>query len=284
MAVISVTSELNVIEKYRELVEESLGGDSVYIRTKETLQELFDKGTLKDDEKSAVITTVLSNLNTSIVTTSMQTALEWAAREKDLALKKLELAKSLDILDQELELKTAQADKMAVDGLNAQAEALRMFGQATVVDGKVVSLADEGKVWEDMQLVIQNTENAKATEKVIKAQEQENLATAHKIVADTYVNYGKYTYTIGTSGITSINDGTGTYKTLSYYQAAIAKEQAKGYAYNAWANAATGVASTVGVAITSELPIFDPGEIGETLVNNLIDSTNNLKNITAPVL
>lgn len=42
--VISVSTSLYVIDRYRELVEALLDGDSIYIRAKETLEEMY-KGT-----------------------------------------------------------------------------------------------------------------------------------------------------------------------------------------------------------------------------------------------
>lgn len=284
MATIAETNELDVISKYRELVQESLGGESVYIRMKETLEDLMNNGSLTEAEKGDLISQTLVSMNNSLVSTSMSIALEWSAKEKDIALKKLELSKQLDILDQEILLKTAQVNGTNADKIRTQAETRRMFGIPTVVDGELTALTDTGKVYADIQLTDQQTANALATNAVIQAQEQENLATAHKIVADTYVNFGRYTYTMDSTGLTSITDNTGAYKTLSYYQGAIAKEQAKGYTYNAWANAASGVSSTVGVALTSGEPIFGTGQIGETLVTNLVTATDNLKNITAPTL
>lgn len=41
---ILVSSDLEVVAKYKELVASSLDGDSVYMRTKETLQDLFKLG------------------------------------------------------------------------------------------------------------------------------------------------------------------------------------------------------------------------------------------------
>jgi len=279
---ISITSELDVLNKYQQLIDQSLGGSSIYIRTKETIQALFDNGDIKDDDKAAVISQVLSALNTSLVNTSMTTALQWASGEKDIALKKLELEKTLDILDKELALKAAQADKMVSDDLLAQASNLRQNGAATVIDGKVVALSDEGKVWTDMQLIEQNTENAIAEESLITAKETEVNAGIHKIVADTYVNYGVYSgYNITNTGVTGITDITPVgYDTLSDLQAVIAKEQAKGYAYNAWSNAASGLGSTIGVALTSETDIFT-GD-GEGLLASWKTTVDNLRDVTAP--
>jgi hypothetical protein len=39
---ITVTNELDVLSKYEALVKESLGSESVYVRTKETLQKCIN--------------------------------------------------------------------------------------------------------------------------------------------------------------------------------------------------------------------------------------------------
>ena len=41
--IISVNTSLDVIDRYRELVEASLDGDSIYIRAKETLSQYTQK-------------------------------------------------------------------------------------------------------------------------------------------------------------------------------------------------------------------------------------------------
>ena len=283
MAVITVTTDLDVLEKYNELVTQSLAGESTYIRTKETMEDLFKDGTMTSADKAAVISSVLGSLNTSVMSTSMQTALEWAKTEKELALKKLEMEKTLDILDKELDLKEAQADKVESDDLLAQASNLRQNGSATVVNGKVVALSDAGKIWTDMQLVEQNTENAEVEEGLLEAKVDETNAGIHKIVADTYVNYGAFNgYNITGTGITGISDITPvSYRTLSDLQAIIAEEQAKGYAYNAWSNAASGLGSTIGVALTTETDIFGTGTYPQ-LLTDWRQAITNLNNVQLP--
>ena len=72
----------------------------------------------------------------------------------------------------------------------------------------------------------------------------------------------------------------GALVTLSDTQQEIATEQAKGYAYNAWANALTGSASMLGTAIAAEYAEFGPGSTGEALLNTVLATATNLKNAT----
>lgn len=278
MATISITSDLDVIEKYKELVHSSMDGDSIYIRTKETVQALFNSGDIKNGERAEVIAQVVSSLNTSLVNTSMNTALQWASQEKEIALRKLELERQLDILDNE-KLKTEnEADRIKNDNLVQQADSLRQNGAMTVVDGKVKALDDTGVQYENILLTREKVDSENKAQILSDAKLNETNAGIHKIVADTYVNYGMYNgYAITDSGITGVFDNTPVgYTTLSDAQLEIAKEQAKGYAWNAWSNAATGLGSTIGVALTSETDIFTGDNAGiltswKTVVNKLRD-------------
>jgi len=284
MATISITSELDVINKYKGLVSESMGSDSVYIRTKETLEDFFKNNNLKDSDKAAIISQVLSSLNTSLVNSSMSTAMQWASSEKDIALKKLELEQQLDILANEVRLKDAQIEKMIDDTVATQAQTIRMYGTPTVVDGNVTALADSGKVYKEIQMLEQQTVNAVKEGVLLDSKKTESQAAVHKVVADTYRNYGSYTFALADSGLTGVNKTSGTYETLSDIQATIAKEQAKGYSYNAWANALTGSASLIGTALAGEYDIFTTASngTGDSLIQTVKDTATKLNAATNP--
>lgn len=280
----SVEIPLDVISKYNSLVQESLGGDSVYIRAKETLQDLFDNNDISSTDKASAIGNAISNMVNSVTSTSMTTALEWAKYEKELALKKLELDKQLAILGHEGDLKEAQVKQVDVQTRLAMVESRRMHGVGTfdANTGVLLSLTEEGKVWNDMQLVSQQRLNAAEENDLIKSKVNESKAAIHKIVADTYVNYGSYSYAFTSSGegIESVTANHGTYKTLSDTQRDIAIEQGKGYTYNAWANALTGSASMVGTAMASGEFTFEPGTPAGDALNTIVKCAINLSDAT----
>lgn len=279
---ITVTDELDVVCKYKELLSSSLDVDSIYIKTKETIQDMFDKGYIKDDNIAEIVTQVLVQANASLVTSSMSTALGWANAEKEVALKKLELAKQLDILDGQIRLTNAQANKTANEDIATQANTIRQNGMPTVVDGKVLSLTDTGAVYENILLTREKVQSEDKAQELSDAKVKETHASINKLVADTYVNYGMFSgYTIGESGLIGVQDHTPTgYHTLSYIQGAIAKEQAKGYAYNAWANAASGLGSTIGVALTSETDIFTG--TNDPIITSWKTTIDNLRDVQVP--
>lgn len=101
----ATTNELDVLNKYNDLVTQSLNGSSVYIRTKETLMDMFNKGYIKDNDIATVLSNVLTNINQVIVTSAMSTALQWANAEKDAEIKNEQIAAS-----------QAKTNEMQLDG------------------------------------------------------------------------------------------------------------------------------------------------------------------------
>lgn len=263
---VAVKTELDVLSKYTKLINEAMSGDSPYIRAKETLEEMFKDNDVPQDSKGEILAGLISSMNTSIMTTSMNTALAWASKEKELEFKKLELEKQLQILKNQIEQTKAEADKIANSDLIQQAESLRQHGKMTVVNGKVVGLSNEGLMYENTELTKEKVKSEELAQDLSEAKVKELYAGVNKIVADTYVNYGMFTgYAIAENGVTGITDVTPHgYTTLSKTQVAIGKEQAKGYAWNAWSNVASGLGSTIGVALTSETDIFS-GSNGDIL-------------------
>ena len=283
MTTITVTNDFDVINKYEQLTAQALSGESAYIRAKETIDELVASGSLDDAKKAEVISNVISAVSTGVTTSGMQVALQWASAEKDFALRKLELEKQLDVIDQDALLKTSQVKGVNNDIRLAKVESRRMFG-VPVFDANddILTLDNSGKVYTDIQLTEVQQTKVVAEELLTDQKLVESQAAVHKIVADTYVNYCNYTYTAPTeAGIDTITKKHGDFKTLSDTQQEIAIEQAKGYTYNAWANALTGSASMLGTAIAAEYAEFGAGQPGGILLDTILDTARNLKEATS---
>jgi hypothetical protein len=284
MATITITDELDVAAKYNTLVRQSLDGDSAYIRAKETINDLVSDGAIADSQKAEIISNIIGSISSTITTASMSTAMQWASAEKEIALKKLELGKQLDILDKDILLKDAQVTQALNATRLAKIESKRIYGTAVFdTDDNVVSLTDTGKVFNDM--VLTTAQIAKTAEEVTLVTQKisESHAAVHKIVADTYVNYGAYSYTgLTAAGISTVtaNHNITLHKTLSETQKDIAIEQAKGYVYNAWANALTGSASMLGTAISSGYDEFGVGGTGHELLLTVLDVAKGLQAAT----
>lgn len=262
MATITVltTADLNVVNKQRELTTEALGPDGVYIRLKETLLDLMNNGDIKSSDKAQIVSTTLANLSGQITSGAMQTALQWAAKEKELELQKLELEYKLELLSQQGLLTANQVAESLAGRQLKQAQRIREYGIATTdSNGNVMSLTDTGKVYAEQANVEQDTVNKALLPSQIAAQTEEVYARTHKTVADTYVNHGVYTWTaIAPTGITGVVKAATGYATLSDMNKQVAAQQARGYSYNAWANAATGASGMIGTLVAAEIPDLDP--------------------------
>lgn len=279
MATITVTKDLDVAQKYETLVKQSLDGNSAYIRAKETIQELVDSGAIDEAQKAEIISNIVGGVINNITSSSLSTAMAWANAEKEVELKKLELAKQLDILDEEILVKEAQKEQINNAVRLAKVESKRVYGTPTFDgEGNLQSLGNDGKVYQDILLAQVQTTKTTSEDNLVNQKISESQAAVHKIVADTYVNFGNYSYTgLSESGIASVTANHGSFKTLSNTQQEIAIEQAKGYVYNAWANALTGSASMLGTAIAAEYAEFGDGQPGGILLDTILDAARNLK-------
>lgn len=281
MATIRVSSSLDVANKFETLVTQALSNTSAYIRAKETIQEFYENNIINDPQKAEIISNIIGNITTNITSASMSAAISWAQAEKETALKILELEKQLDILAQEKELKAAQTDQVYNTVRLAKVESKRMYGTAVFdSDNNILSLDNTGKVYTDMELITAQTSKTTAEQNLVEQKMQESYAAVHKIIADTYVNFGNYSYSgLTNTGISTVTANHGTsHKTLSDTQQDIAIEQAKGYVYNAWANALTGTSSMLGTLIASEYgDVSVSGSPSAILLDTILDVARNLK-------
>ena len=282
---INTTTDIDVVCKQRALVTEALGPDSAYIKMKNTLEDLLDDGEMKNPDRAKVVAETIANMAVSITNSAMGTGLQWAAQEKELELKKLELQYQLDILDQQRALAENQvADSLAGRQLK-QAQRIREYGTATTdADGNVVLLADNGKVYREELNVVQDTANKTTLNTQIQAQTDEVQARTHRTIADTYVNHGIFTWTdIGANGLSGVVQTATGYTTLSDLQKHTAVEQAKGYTYNAWSNAASSSSGMLGTLIAAEIPDMDSATLA-SYITSWKTSVDNLGGLTVPAI
>ena len=164
MAIILLDTSLDVVKKQKELAAALTDEDSIYIRMKETLVDLLEKGEIKGTDRARVVSETIAQMAVNLTNTSLSTALAWQAQEKELALKKEELEIRIDILQKEVE-KAKEDARLAKESVRlAQAKRIREYGVATFdSDGNVVSLSNEGLVYEQEQLVKKQIEQGTAT-------------------------------------------------------------------------------------------------------------------------
>jgi hypothetical protein len=283
MATILIETDLDVVSKQRLLVEEALGPDSVYIRMKETLIDLLNSGEIKGTDRAKVVGETIAQMSASITANVMNTGLQWAEAEKRLALQKEEMQKQLDILDQNKLLIENQVVASLADRQLKQAQLRREYGTPSLDgSGNVIGLADDGKEYASILNIEADTANKGIQGSVFTAQKESTYAQTHKIVADTYVNHGVFSWTgLSATGISNVSKTNTGYVTLSDLQKEVSKEQAKGYTLNAWSNAATAGASMLGTLAGAEIESI-PSTSWTEMINLWKIPTQNLGNTTLP--
>ena len=164
MAIILIDTTLDVVKKQKELAAALTDEDSIYIRMKDTLVDLLEKGEIKGTDRARAVSETISQMAINLTNTSLTTALAWQAQEKELALKKEELEVRLDILQKEVD-KAKEDARLAKESVRlAQAKRIREYGDATFdPDGNVIALSNEGLVYEQEQLVKKQIEQGTAT-------------------------------------------------------------------------------------------------------------------------
>ena len=275
--VISLDTSMDVISKYKQLVEASANGESLYVRAREVIKALKEDNLITNGDEGTAIAQVVAQLSGSASSQAMSTALAWESAEKELVLKKEELEKKIDLLKIEATKAKYDADLAKLTKNAAEAKMIREYGANIVyVNGSVATLPDEGRAYEEIKSMKQATLNAEATNYGIKAQTEQAYASIHKLVADTYVNHGMYSgYTVAENGITGTQKLNTGYVTLSEMNRVVAGEQAKGYVLNAYSNAASSSAGMIGTLVAAEIPGLNPTQYLQTW-KSAVDKLNNL--------
>jgi hypothetical protein len=152
-----------------------------------------------------------------------------------------------------------------------------MYGEATLTDGHVTGLDESGLVYQQIEIAKKDVANKGKEGVLLDAKRNTEYAGIHKIVADTYANYGQYSYGITTTGqienVARVNPSGKA--SVTDTQIAVAAEQAKGYAYNAFGNAASSAASMIGVMLSTE----SGGALNASDVNIWRTALNRLNNV-----
>lgn len=285
MATILIETDLDVVSKQRQLVEEALGPDSVYIRMKETLIDLMNSGEIKGTDRAKVVGETIAQMSASITANVMNTGLQWAEAEKKLALQKEEMQKQLDILEQNKLLIANQVIASLADRQLKQAQLRREYGTPTLdSNGNVTGLANDGKEYASILNIEADTANKALQGSVLTAQKESTYAQTHKIVADTYVNHGVFNWSgLSATGISTVTKSATGYVTLSDLQKQVSKEQARGYVYNAWSNAASAGASMLGTLAGAEIESI-PSSSWTEMINLWKIPTQKLGESAAPTI
>jgi len=249
----SEDGEMEVIKKYEELMQSTLGEDSLYTRSKETIFQIFDKLNVTDGEKAQIASQNIVQLTMQLSATAMQSAVLWSKEERDgpyqLALIKANAENALAgyektkeeicVLQQEGEMKCAQIEATT-------AASIRENGTV-----KSYKLDDEGN--ESCHVNDLEDEGLKFF------QTKQVQADSQRIFSDTYRKSG--VVQLGTDPIDSIYKGlTGTIQAdvgeiagYTAQQTANAERQRIAYEDSKVNHAANSSASMIGQMLSAEV-------------------------------
>ena len=255
---LSIESNLDILDKYKQLIEATSDGESLYVRAREVIRALKDDNMITNGDEGTAIAQVVAQLAGSGMSSAISGALQWATSEKDIQFKKEELEYRIDQMKLEAQKTELDRDIAEANKTYAQAKTIREMGTPTIVNGDVTMLNDAGKMYWETQLLQKDMSVKTEQIEQLKSNTTQVNAQVHKLIADTYVNHGMFTgYTVSANGITGTSPIPTSYVTLSDMNRRVAAEQCKGYALNAYGTAASGSSGMIGTLIAAEIPNLD---------------------------
>ena len=273
---LAIESKLDIVGKYKELVDVTSNGDSLYIRAREVIRALKEDNMLTNGDEGTAISQIVAQLAGAGMSSAINGALQWAQADKEIAFKKEELEYKIDQYKLEAQKTEFDRDIAEANKTYAQAKTIREMGTPTIVNGDVVMLTDTGKMYWETQLLQKDMSVKTEQIEQLKSNTSQINAQVHKLVADTYVNHGMYSgYTVSENGITGTQKLNTGYVTLSEMNRVVAGEQAKGYVLNAYSNAASSSAGMIGTLVAAEIPGLNPTQYLQTW-KSAVDKLNNL--------
>lgn len=102
---------LDVSDKYKQLMADSLGDGSLYERVKDTYQELFKDLNVSESEKLNLVASNIANMANTISAQAMTTAISWAQQERDAAYNLAYVKAQTELLLAQKELTAEQVCK-----------------------------------------------------------------------------------------------------------------------------------------------------------------------------
>ena len=144
---LSIESSLDVVGKYRELIEELAGGDSLYVRAREVVKALKEDNLLTNGDEGTIIAQVVASLSGSASSQALNTALQWETAIKEISFKKEEMEYRIDQMKLEAQKLEFDRDNSEAAKHYTQAKMIREMGAPIIVNGDVASLPNDGSAF-----------------------------------------------------------------------------------------------------------------------------------------
>jgi len=242
---------LEVIKHYNTLMQESAGADSLYIRTKETLDAFLAKSTIPMNERANILSQALVQMTTSITAQAMTTAVA-IAREDRVGVYELTKLREDTLLVQaqrdklnrdeqdDHDLKAAQIQDMVIKGWKIQSD-MRSENGTTVVGLTTTANAILPA-------------NAFQSQGIKYEQEQQIKASVYATFAKSYRESGVISWTLdGVTGkVTAMTDLDNTNPGLTKAQENVAIRQEKAFDDNMVQHSANSSANMIGLLLSAE--------------------------------
>jgi hypothetical protein len=237
---VSLDGTLDVSAKYKQLMLDTLGEDSIYERSKLTMLALYDDLNLTSAEKAALATQNISQVVGTLSAAAMGNAIQWAKEERDGGYQLAQMKAQVENLNASYEkikadicLAEKQKDLMCAQILATTADSVRKNGHVTLfgADGcSVEQLDNSGLLYHQTKQV---------------------EAATYQANADTYRKSGVVTIGTDTDGVVKGIAGND----YGYTQAQIEFSERQQIAFedSKTSHAVQGSSSMIGQMLTAEI-------------------------------
>ena len=237
----SIDAPLEVSEKYIQLMQDSLGEDSIYERAKSTLLHLYDELNLTSGEKASLATQVIAGMIAPLSQAAMQSALAWATEERDGGYKLAQLKAQVENLN-------ASYEKIRADICLTEKE--KDLKCAQIMATTAGSIRENGTValyGEDGCSVEQLNNNGLKYEQTKQVE-----AATYQIMADSYRKSG--VVQIGTDTADGVVKGlSGDEYGYTHTQIEFSERQKIAFEDSKVSHAVQGASSMIGQMLTAEI-------------------------------
>jgi len=160
--------DLDILQKYTDLMQASIGEESIYMRAKDTYSVIFKDLQITESEKAKIVSESVNTIIATLSATAMQTSLQWAKDERDGAYSLAKVKADTDLaiaqaakVAEEICLAEKQTEKVCADITATIAGSIRDNGSVATYDADSsctpTALNDEGLKYQQTLLVASDT-------------------------------------------------------------------------------------------------------------------------------
>ncbi len=163
----AVDAKLDVSSKYKQLMEDSLAEDSLYMRMKDTMYQQFKDLQLTEKEKAGMISDFMTKYTVDLAKYAMSQGMDWAKEERDGAYTLAKIKADTETAQAQVLLVAEQICKaenetalICAQTTSTTAGSIRENGEVATFaeDGCTpLTLKDEGVKYEQTQQIIADT-------------------------------------------------------------------------------------------------------------------------------